>query len=211
MDKIVIIDYCDTLFRGQSLQLYIEYLYSKLRPVSIFNYFFRFLLKLPISIDNYKKYAFKGIAGTSKVDIEILSRQFYDDVLKPKHNSIIENIIYKHLEDKDKLIIASGGCIEYLKFLSKDYLVDVVIATDLKYDKNNRLIGLKYPECLYENKVFYVQEYFNSLNLEWDKTILYTDSPSDLPLLKKVNKGIVVGYSYETPEWIKRNFSYLKI
>lgn len=211
MDKIVIIDYCDTLFKGQSLQLYIEYLYSKIRPVSLFNYFFRFLLKFPISIDNYKKFAFKGIAGTSKADIEILSRDFYEIALKPKHNSVIENIIFKHVDDKDKLIIASGGCIEYLKYLTNDYLLDVVIATELKYDKNNRLIGIKFPECLNQNKVLYVQEYFNSLNLEWNNTILYTDSPTDLPLLNKVNEGIVVGYSDVNPEWSKNKFTYLKI
>jgi phosphoserine phosphatase len=59
--------------------------------------------------------------------------------------------------------------------------------------------------------VLYVQEYFNSLNLEWNNTILYTDSPTDLPLLNKVNEGIVVGYSDVNPEWSKNKFTYLKI
>lgn len=211
MDKIVIIDYCDTLFKGQSLQLYIEYLYSKVRPVSILNYFFRFLLKLPISIDNYKNFAFKGIAGTSKVDIEKFSRDFYENVLKPKHNLIIGNILLNHLKDNDKLIIASGGCLEYLKYLSNDYFLEQVIATELNYGRNNKLIGLKFPECLNENKVYYVQKYFNSLNLKWTNTIFYTDSQTDLPLLNKVNEGIVVGYSEINPEWNKNRFKYLKI
>jgi len=211
MGKIVIIDYCDTLFKGQSLQLYIEYLYLKIRPKNILNYFFRFLLKFPISTDNYKKFAFKGIAGTSKDKIEKLSIEFYENILKQKHNIVIENIMDKHLKDNDKLIIVSGGCLEYLKHLSKDYLLDSVIGTELKYNNSNRLTGIKFPECLYENKVLYVQKYFNLLNLGWDNTILYTDSQTDLPLLNMVNEGIVVGYSDTIPEWGENIFKYLKI
>jgi phosphoserine phosphatase len=119
--------------------------------------------------------------------------------------------MYKHLKDNDKLIIVSGGCLEYLKHLSKDYILDTVIGTELKYNNSNRLIGIKFPECLSENKVIYIQKYFNSLNLGWDNTILYTDSQTDLPLLYMVNEGIVVGYSDTIPEWGENIFKYLKI
>lgn len=207
----IFFDYCDTLYKGQSLQSFIDYLHSIKKPRNISSQLYKGFMRLPLGSSIYKKLAFKSLSGISSEEVNSICRDFFYDVLMPLHHRGIFTLLEKHCSQGDRVSIVSGGCAEYLNYIKDVSCVSDVIATKLVFNELDRLIGYPNNECLGFNKIAYIENYFYPNTINWDECTFYTDSITDLPLLSIVGRAVVVGMNAEPPIWAQGKFEYLNL
>ena len=209
--KHAFFDYCETIYPGQSLQGFISKLHQNIAPQTARATLQKKLLSLPIGSKNYKKYAFASLKGSEKSLIENVGKDFFMTHLREKHYQFMLGTMQSYFEKGFQVTIVSGGCTEYLHHMLDYNFIDNVIATSLIYDTNERLIGFPSIECLGAQKIRFIERKFKGQIIDWSSAIFYTDSESDLPLLKKVGKGFVVGPSSSPPPWTMNQFDYVTL
>ncbi len=208
MTKYAFFDYCDTLYQGQSLQNFIDFLHQKIKPRNFTGRLEKGLLRLPLHSTLYKNLAFRSLSGLHQDSLLELGNEFYLEKLVPKHYEYMFHLMEYYAEYNFNVTVISGGCIEYLNNLRMYPFISNVIATSLAYDSNKRLVSFSKNECLGVNKIHFINNYFRKSDINWSKSIFYSDSVSDLPLLQKVGKGFVVGTDVMPPKWSIGKFEY---
>ena len=107
-----------------------------------------------------------------------------------------------HIKKGDHVIVVSGGYDIYINYFADDYNINYVCATQIKF-KNQVCTGLfKGNDCMYKQKVNAVNQYIKQKNIQYNKSIFYTDSISDIALMKWVDKGIVISKN-KSQSWAK--------
>ena len=175
--NVAVIDFCGTLYAGQSLQEFLEFAYKHTSKYTCRR------IRLKLSRKKYtcsRDYYADHLAALSldKGAVRCLSERFYNEVLMPGLDfGLISRIKSKQYKN---IIVASGALFEYLQFLNRDLEINALIASGIKCIDNR--IYLERSLCIGEQKKKRVLERFPNLgkNVEFD---FYTDSPLDLPLL----------------------------
>ncbi|WP_050660356.1 HAD family hydrolase [Gallaecimonas pentaromativorans] len=208
--NLVIFDFCDTLVRSQTADEFVHYVTeikdikrkivsdfirewsNKFKIVKALNFIFP---KLNI---NKRLLLFK-LRGISKVELDTLGEMYARNVLREKENSSIIDRLKEHQKQGDEIVVISGGYDTYIKHFMKIYGVDRCICTNLKYNHSGVFTGfIDGVDCLNEEKVSRLRSSFSLEN--YQQTICYSDSITDLPILRACHIGIVVSYHYRT-DW----------
>ena len=208
--NLVIFDFCDTLFRGQSISYYINFLISK---ESFFKrWYLKFRRKLipPTGSRKHKEFILKPFSGYSLTYFEEISYQFYQQVVKERFHSEIINKLIEHKKRGDFVIVISGGFDIYLKHLIKDYDLDGVISTGLKFTEDSFSGEILGEECLGEQKVLMCNRMLSQVDEKFEKTVCYTDHHSDVHLLDFSDEGYVVDFGQDL-SWVKDKWQIIKI
>ena len=209
--KHAFFDYCETIYPGQSLQGFIAELHKNIVPQTAQGKFKKKLLSLPLGSRFYKKIAFGSLRGAKRSLVEKTGKAFFEDELRDKNLPLMLRTMQTYFESGFRVSIVSGGCTEYLKHMLGFYFIDDVIATSLVYDTKERLVGFPKKECLGVQKIKFIESRFKDQIIDWSAAVFYTDSESDLPLLRKVGKGFVVGSSSVAPSWAINKFDYVRV
>ncbi len=210
MEKIAIFDFCDTLYHGQSFDHFILYLYQnfevpfvKKKIVILSNLFTKNTL-------NRKNNLLSPFKNLSKEKFEEIFLQFYNKKIKIGFNAKIIKLLLQHKSNNYKILIASGGLYEYLKYLKNDIPVDYLIATKL-YFKHNLFTGkILNKECLGKNKMDMIKNNIDFSIYNMNASYVYTDHFSDLNLLRLVGHPMIVGKNDKKPTWAPKNYQYIK-
>lgn len=217
-NKVTIFDFCETLVDIQSADAFVDFVMSDgVVPNNFFRVsYFKFvkllvqlrfyaILKLIIG-DNSLEKAMRlfSLKGLTKEYLESKTDKF---IVKLNDLRIIPiwNILQNSLNSEDSVIICSGGYDIYLKkiFLGMDVRVE---CTEFSY-KENRFTGFwNGTDCLGSEKSRRLEKLKRPQ--EAKEITVYTDSSTDLPLLKLATKGVVVGKG-NCPKWAME-FDYLK-
>ena len=211
--KVVFFDFCETLVNFQTADGFVDFVREasgkkRMRNLEILQ---KLLIKMRFFAVCYKIFPKKAIEkrfklfqirGFSKDGLDEYAKLFYNQKIK---SNFIQDIFQKfrnHLDDSDKIVIISGGYSIYLKHFVNEFNLPYLFASEIEFDKNNLCTGLiKGMDCLYENKVIFIEGHGFERAIN---TIAYSDSITDLPLLKWVNNGIVV--SRKVPQkWATQN------
>ena len=143
------------------------------------------------------------IRGLSENSILQYSERFYNEhlmnhIINPLYERFIE-----HIKNGDHVLIVSGGYFPYLRKFSEQHNIQTCFGTNLEF-KKGKLTGCFLGEdCLYDEKVIRLNKYLTEKGLKYGVSIAYTDSITDLPLLKWANRGVVV--SKNTPQqWVEK-------
>lgn len=209
--RLAIFDYCDTLFQGQSLQLFLEFLQQQ--PISPL-----WKRRLSGSLNRwirhsgtYKRMALWPLAGVDQQSIAQAGKAFFEQRLWPNHHESMLASLKDHATQGDEVVIVSGGLTEYLQYLPTVLPVQRVVASRLEYGNNRCLGRLHMPECLGQAKVQYLQEAYDLNHYALDQSSAYGDSPSDIPLLDLVGNPVVVGKNTTPPNWLKKHYQYRQL
>jgi HAD superfamily phosphoserine phosphatase-like hydrolase len=137
-----------------------------------------------------KRFKLFQLRGFNKLELEEYARLFYAKQIKP--NLIIDMYqkFQNHLSNADEIVLISGGYSIYLKYFLEEFNLSRLFSSEIEFDRNNLCTGfMTGMDCLYENKVTFIERngFERGMN-----TVAYSDSITDLPLLKWVNKGYVV-------------------
>ncbi len=187
--NLVIFDFDDTLFRGQSFDEFIRFVYENEH-----NIIRKLLYKLSKVVIHYTQFS-------SKINKFLLTRfmvgmpmnvllnraeEFESTSVEKKIIPHLYNCLQNHQRQGDTVIVVSGGLEIYVKIFAKKHNIDYSIAT--KINDNNHCFVSVGEECLGHNKLdrLFMELEINNYNRE--NVHVYSDHISDLPLLEYFGK-----------------------
>lgn len=198
MEKLAIFDVDYTLTKSETLYELFKFMIRKDKKL---------LRHLPVSLGSAMFYVFKLFDEKQAKDNFIrflngIHEEELSDVMKEFYHQKLSKILYKDAIDTIKKLKAQG-CLIYLISASPEaYLnelyeikeVDMIIGTRLKY--GNCRYSIHGKNCKGEEKVKRLMEVLEKKNIEVDfeNSYMYSDSLSDLPLLKLVGNPYLINY-----------------
>ncbi len=217
LKKVALFDFCETLVTIQSADKYIDFVRHRqpslkqkvlevVRIILVKALCFRLVSKLFPNNIWHKQLKLYQLKGISKNDLEALAKVYYEEVLKPHIIPEIIKEIVKKQKKHYKIIIVSGGYAIYIKYFAKDFGIDFcdVMATQIGFTLKGICKGtIEGLDCMKANKVKMLRSRMDMEQYNLESSYAYSDSLSDLPLLKFVGKGIVV--TRKPQKWSKHN------
>lgn len=199
--KLVIFDFCGTLIRFQTADRYVQYCVKRLQDnkvvqcrhklVQLMDTFRIFKIYNHIcKVNNWRKRMILWqLKGVSYEVCDQMAKKYFEEELLP---NVVQPIVEKlkwHLANGDSVCILSGGYDVYIKYFAEYYGVKEILSSKVAFCKGKCLGKMEGMDCMRENKLAYIRPYLNG-----ERTIFYSDSKSDLPLLKMVDEAIVVSH-----------------
>jgi len=214
--KVALFDFCETLVSFQTADEYVHYCRHKLnsRWMSGINFIHQALTKIyairtlskifPHASINKRLVLFQ-LYGIPYEVLDQLALTYYNERIKPH---IIQPILAELIEKREqgyKIWILSGGYDIYIKYFVCEYNLEGFVSSQIGFSNRNicsgRMSGL---DCLWGNKIYLFTKCIPENDVDLSQSYAYSDSKTDLPMLKWVDKGVVV--SKETSqEWAKKN------
>lgn len=200
MKELVIFDVDNTIVKGQSQGLLVNFLYKN-KHVSIFYY-----LKLIIWVVLYKlgitkdplssmKYGLSFIIGKTSSEIEAVIGQFFKEVLLKNIYQDAINIIEEHRKNGRTIILVSNAPDVLINKLANYLKIENYLSTKLE-NVNGVYTGNILGEIMYgKQKLLAVRNYAELKGLSLTNSWAYGDHESDLFLLSNVAHPYVVNPS----------------
>lgn len=195
--EAVFFDIDDTLIKGQSQKLFINFLWRKKLVSSLFYFrlmFWFVLYRLHIINDPsiVATYAFSFLKEVPRKALKEYVDLFFDQVLVYKFYQDALSIIKEHQKDGRQIFIVSNAFDTLVERIAQYVKADGYISTNLKEENgilNGEIDGtINYGKA----KALRVKEFCikNSISLEnsWG----YADHPSDVDFLRLVSNPVVV-------------------
>lgn len=201
--KLVVFDFCETLVDFQTADAfidfvtekelynkfkYIKYLTSFLTQTRVLAFFNKFFHEWNVS-KRLKLYQIKGI---SEEKINQYSKDFYEEKLMRHLIKPLYALFLKHSNEGSHVIIISGGYEPYIRFFSEKHNIDYYFATKIAFEKNKVSGFFLGKDCLFKQKVVLLEQYIAQNNITFEESIVYTDSVTDIPILKWAKSAFVV-------------------
>jgi len=190
MKELVIFDVDNTIVKGQSQELFLNFLYKNgyipifyyLRIMVWFIFYKLGLVKNPLSI---MKYAFVFVKNKEVTEIDIIAEKFFENVLKKRIYPESIDIIKEHQKNGREVILVSNAADILVEKIAKYLNVSEFLSTKLE------IIGRRYTgnitgDIMYGgNKLKALNKYLESDNFYPDSLWSYADHSSDIPLLSQ--------------------------
>lgn len=139
------------------------------------------------------------IAGRPRADLERAAQQFADNEVKVGLRKNALNVIEKHRQSGDRILIASAAVDLIVHPIAAKLDIAEIVCTATAFDDQDRLAKkLGGTNCYGPGKLKLVKEYLQqdvSFNREDVHITMYSDSRSDLDILNWADVGIAVNPS----------------
>lgn len=152
-----------------------------------------------LDIDAYIDFATRPLRGRSIPERDAVSRRFIETIIKPGlHREALE-LIERHREAGDLLAIVTATNQFITRPIADLFDVPILIATELETDSTGRFTGKIRGRAAYrEGKVSRVEQWLadqGRRRADFERTIFYSDSTNDLPLLEHVSHPVATNPS----------------
>ncbi len=193
-----LMDFDGTLSRGDSILSFIPYAQKKglcTRKQVRAGLWAALCYKLGLLSDHEaKQRAMSFMAGHGPDEVNRVVAAYYDEVLRPAlfKDGLAE---VRRLQSEGKtlvLVTASTGF--YLEPLREVLGLSAILSTRMDTDENGVFTGLQGDNCRGVQKPLRLAEYLAARGdrLDYDSSVAYGDSMSDLPLLKLCRRKVLV-------------------
>ncbi len=155
-----------------------------------------FLLKYHLGFTKMEEVVIESVRslkGFPKSDFLDDAAQFFHDTVRHLYRPGAIRALERHraLGHKISLITSSFDGLSYL--VQNDLNLDYCLCTELEADATGVFTGNTLgPPCFGANKVLAARNLCRSLNLDLKDCTFYTDSASDMPLMKVVGEPVAV-------------------
>lgn len=194
---IVFFDLDETLVNQDTNSLWLEWRLKHKKDI-------KGILELLIGLHNssyYKKgkltsnkmntYFWARTLGISSDDYSEMSNNFFKE--KGIHHIYPEAIkLVDYLKEKCGHIVMITGQDNYITYPFYKYFNMHDYISNKRIIKNNKFIGFESPNCYAEGKISLAQNYADGKGYDLKECAFFTDSISDLPLLKNVKYPVAV-------------------
>jgi HAD superfamily hydrolase (TIGR01490 family) len=210
MKELVIFDLDNTLVRGQSQELLINYLYRKgivgtWYCVRIYLWFF--LYKCGI-VDNSRKvlsYAVRFLKGKNVFEVKNIIDDFLQNELRQHFFHEAVEIINQHRNSGREIVVVSGALEPLVSAIAQFFNIQYWIASQLDM-QDNIYTGYAHSCITGKEKLESVKDFVKkhnefSLNTTW----AYADHHSDIPLLSTVAHPFAVNPNRKLQKYAAAN------
>ena len=209
--KLALFDFCGTLVNFQTANAFVKFLRRNHCSSSIvFKNFVRQLLMKSGILQFLERKTGKPLnkmlylwllKGIPQSEVDYYASSFYRTKIKP---ALIPAVVDKMRQLKAqgyKIYLLSGGYDVYLHYFVREYNLDGCISSKISFKNGvceGKLNGL---DCMDKNKVILLDQYFDKN--KFSNIVGFSDSLSDLPMLKWCDKGVVVCHK-DGSKWAKK-------
>ena len=150
----------------------------------------------------------KILSGVTLESLEPVSEKFVSALLEHGLNRAAVELLRTHLEKNDRVVLATASFDLYTVKLAARLGIETVVCTRAEL-KDGALTGRIYGKnCHGPEKLRRLEDVIGER--EWGLSIFYTDHYSDLPLLKRASRGVLVNPGLKTRILLRRfNFALL--
>ena len=208
---LAIFDFCDTVFDGQSINYFLNFLELKL-PIhkKIYSKIRNRLNRISSSDSKrYKEYLLEVYKNISKSKFDIYSKEFYEMIIKTRLHNIVIDKLKEHQKQGYVIVIVSGGFENYLKYFVEEYKIDFLFCTKLEFIDDKFTSKIDGVECLGLEKVNQLRK-LDLTKYDLENSYVYSDHHSDKPLFDLVTNKIVVK-SKQNLDWIDERYDILDV
>ena len=138
--------------------------------------------------------------GWDRAEIERIVQETLDDVVAPLVYAEALFLIDEHLREGRKVYIVSASPEEVVRPLAHYIGVDDVIATRAKVDERGRYTGEVEMYAYADAKADAMREVAEELDIDLAESYAYSDSATDLPMLRAVGHPVAVNPDKELRE-----------
>ena len=214
--KLVIFDFCGTLISFQTADRYVKFCIERLidnKAVQWRHFMIRIMDKLRIfKVYNHirpcnnwrKRMILWQLKGVSYDACDRFAKEYFEEELLPNAVQPLVMKLKEHLANGDRVCILSGGYDVYIKYFAQYYGVNEILSSKIAFLNDKCLGRMEGKDCMRENKLEYIRPLIHNM-----KTVCYTDSKSDLPLLELVDEPIVVSKSLPQNWATERNYQQI--
>lgn len=203
--KVAFFDFCETIVNFQTANAFIDYVrkYDGTFYMKLLNFFYILLSKLRVfaiankiipSNSYSKKIKLLQLKGFTYERLDNLAESYYAEKLS---TSLISPVM-KEMENLGnqgfEICIVSAGYSIYLKYFALHHGIKHIIGTELDFKEGKNICRgrIRGKDCINDEKPFRIKSYFEKEKVDYLNSIAFSDSISDLPMLKMVGNGVVI-------------------
>jgi len=147
-----------------------------------------------LDIDEYVDFATASWRDRTPAELARASERFLDLVVRPMLHPAALALVQRHHDAGDLVAVVTATNDFVTRPIARLFGVDELIATDLERDAEGRVTGrIAGVPSFREGKVTRVQQWLatRGQDLEnFERTVFYSDSTNDLPLLERVSEPV---------------------
>lgn len=212
--RLAFFDFCETLIQFQTADRFIDFIRYKeqKKRMICLELFRKFLVELKffavlgrlIKENNYhKRLKLYQLKGVDKQKIRSYAKSYYYDYLRINLINDVIDLLKEYKQKGYKVVIVSGGYKEYITYFAEEFDIDVVVATNIVFCNDKCMGTINGLDCLNENKIPKIEEQINLSDYDLENSVAFSDSITDLSLLKLVGQGVVVS-KMKSQIWTKK-------
>ncbi|MBN8574404.1 MAG: HAD-IB family hydrolase [Candidatus Kapabacteria bacterium] len=194
--QLAIFDFDDTLYRGQSFDKYIKFVYERER-----NFLRKLLYKLSKIFIHFTRFSSKNnkfiltrfMSGLPIERLQSLAEEFVTCDIQTRIIAPVYGYLQNHLQKGDTVIVVSGGLEIYIQIFAKQHNLEYSIAT--KIIDNKGIFFSVGEECLGQTKIDRLSLMVNINEFDIINSHVYSDHLSDLPLFEYFGNPHYVAHS----------------
>lgn len=196
-DKIALFDFCETIANFQTGDAFIHYVCNREKSIklNLKKWFIRKTNKLKYKFNkkyNGKETVLSLLKGFTYEKLNKYALAYYVEKVRPNFIPEVMSELLRLKTEGYRIYVISGGYDLYLKYFVEEYQLDGFFSTNIKF-KNNICVGcFDGIDCMKENKITILNDFFKNEPIKDYETIAYSDSPTDIPLLNYCKKAVVV-------------------
>lgn len=199
MQVLAIFDFCETLVDLQSVPPFLDRIASinphyKGRFNALRRRFFdRIYRRVKLKCFDYRNAKFEALRGIKECDAEKIAKDYASYLLTHLNQKVINRLNY-HKSQNHTIAIISGGLEIYIKYVA-DFLEiprKNVIAISLQAQNgilNGEIEGIHTME---HRKLYKLANVMDLSKFDLQKSFVYSDCPSDIPLFSLVGNKIAI-------------------
>lgn len=195
--KLTIFDLDNTLIAGDSDHAWGDFLITKelvdpIEHAKKNDHFYLQYQQKTLDIHEYQAFVLKPLIQLSQQTKQSLHDEFMQTVITNLRLVKSDDIIKKHQEQGDKLIIITATNSFIAAPIGKWLGIDTVIATEPETIDGYFTGKLSGTPCFQEGKITRLNQWLAQQQQKFTQTTFYSDSINDLPLLEHVDHPIAV-------------------
>ncbi len=209
MKNIVFFDVDNVLIEGQSQKSFALFLFKNnklplLLMAEILWAFLLYRLNLLKSLDPLRSKALLVLKGLTHQEGQVLFQRFYETVLRAKIKKEALEIIQRHRDAGDEVVLLSASLHEIVELLKDGVGLSHQISTRLEI-KGGIYTGVILGEAVYgAHKVSKATDFMHEHGVDPNNTYAYADHYSDVGLLKMVKYPHVINPDADLRELAKK-------
>lgn len=192
--RLAIFDFCGTIFKNQSPDLYADFVAPANRRTRILQAICNVLARhekyngLP-----HKKVKLYKIKGTPLAVLRSKAKEFVETIILKDLIPEVAAELDKYIADEQyDVVIASAGYNIYLEYFCQIKNIPYLVATNIEV-KNDVATGkIAGDDCFAKNKVIRIKELLNPESYDLANSICFSDSMTDRPIFELAGNKIYV-------------------
>lgn len=213
---ISIFDFCETLVDFQTADRFVYYVLeherqksdSFIEPVRLTLKSLGIMKLIDLSarwtgMHLNKQLLLYRLRGLTKKQIENYAKMYYLEEIRPHFIKPVINKLREDIREGLKIVIISASYYPILKYFKDEFEVDMLITNSFQYENDVFTGKMLECDCFGMEKVRRLQRETIRVNRESKIIKSYSDSRSDIPVLRIARQGIVVSKD-KSQSWCKK-------